>query len=124
MGQDVRSGQEKTMKKNLNYVLITILIILGCVHASMTPVFYKVFDLDALWFAGAGLSFVFLGFINIARIKSREMMVRALCLTGNLMGLVYCVTIAMKLPEPQANIGIVTLFILSILSVWDMKQVV
>lgn len=47
-----------------------LLAILGGIHLSMTHVFYGKLSVSALWFAGTGLSLVFLGLLNYAALKA------------------------------------------------------
>jgi hypothetical protein len=44
------------MLKRLDLLLVMSVLVLGLVHVAFTPVFFKTFSIDALWFAGAGLS--------------------------------------------------------------------
>ncbi len=83
--------------------------------------FYKTFDVNALWFAGTGLAFVFLSFINISRIKTNEKSVKTLCLFGNGSAFIFCILIVIKLGEPQAFISLIDLFVLTGLSLIDFK---
>lgn len=109
------------MRKKLDYVATILLLILGSVHTILTPVFYKTFDLDALWFIGTGLAFVFLGFINISRIKTTEIFIKILCPIGNALAFIYCIFIVLKLAEPQAFISFFDLLVLLVLSLIDLK---
>ncbi len=109
------------MRKKLDYVATILILILGSAHTILTPMFYKTFDLDALWFAGTGLSFVFLGFLNISRIKTTEIVIKILALSGNVLAFIYCIFIVLKLAEPQAFISLVDLLSLSVLSLIDLK---
>lgn len=93
------------MRKKLDYVSTILLLLLGSAHTILTPVFYKTFDLNALWFAGTGLAFVFLGFLNISRMKTTDNTIKILCLVGNGLAFVYCIFIVLKLGEPQAFIS-------------------
>ena len=109
------------MKKIIDYLAALFIFILGSAHTVLTPLFYKTFDLDALWFAGTGLAFVFLGFTNIARIRTTELIITLLCLFGNVLTLIFCVCIVIKLAEPQAYISLFVLLFLFSLSLIDVK---
>ncbi|MBN2091898.1 hypothetical protein JW964_19940 [candidate division KSB1 bacterium] len=90
-----------------------LLVILGVIHTSLTPLFYKTFSVDALWFAGTGLSLVFLGLLNIAALKTSIKSVYQICIFANIICTIYFAIIVIVLPEPQAFIGV--LFIVSVL---------
>ncbi len=109
------------MRKKLDYVSTILLLLLGSAHTILTPVFYKTFDLNALWFAGTGLAFVFLGFLNISRMKTTDNTIKILCLVGNGLAFVYCIFIVLKLGEPQAFISFFDLLLLLVLSFIDWK---
>lgn len=110
------------MSKKIDDIATILLIILGFIHIILTPIFYKTFDLDSLWFAGTGLAFLFLGFINIFRIRTTEMFIKKLCSLGNAMAFVYCILIVLKLSEPQAFVSLIVLLIIFGLSLVDLKQ--
>lgn len=109
------------MRKKIDYVFTILLLVLGSIHTVLTPVFYKTFTLNALWFAGTGLAFVFLGFINFSRIKTTERLIKMLCSLGNALALIYCILMVIKLAEPQAFIGLIDLLVLSGLSFIDLR---
>jgi hypothetical protein len=108
-----------TPMKTTNYIFIGLLILLGSLHTAMTPVFYKLSDLNALWFAGAGLSFIFVGIINIFRVKTGEHSIIKVCLSVNLLALCYCIFICLKLMQPQAFICVIIMVALCGLSLID-----
>ena len=108
------------MRKKIDKIAIALITILGLVHVCMTPVFYKTFDLNALWFAGTGLSFVFLGLFNFARINSREILIKTHCTVANVIASVYGVFIVIKLVKPHAYFSLIVLLLLLILSFVDL----
>ena len=110
------------MRKIIDYIAIALILLLGVVHAAMTPLFYKTFDLNALWFAGAGLSFVFLGIVNISRMKSPFKTIKILCILANILALIFCILIVLKLARPQAYISLFILVLLLILSLVDIRS--
>ena len=103
------------MRRKLDYTATIVILILWSVHTILTPLFYKTFDLGALWFAGTGLAFIFLGFINISRIKTTEIGINILCIVGNVIAFIYCIFIVLKLSEPQAFISLLDLLFLVVL---------
>ncbi len=110
------------MKKILNYIAISLILILGSIHIILTPLFHAAFDLNAVWFAGAGLAFVFLGIINICRLKSTDHVIRKLCFISNLIAVIFCIFIVIKLAQPHAFISLIDLLLLSVLSFFDLKK--
>lgn len=110
------------MLKTINYIAAAILIFLGVAHTVLTPIFYKVFDLNSLWFAGAGLGFVFLGAINICRIIIKNNSINIISLLSNSTALIYCMLITYKLDKPQAIIILLDVSILVFLSTIDLKK--
>jgi hypothetical protein len=110
------------MRKKIDYIAIALILLLGLLHTIMTPVFYKTFDLNAIWFAGTGLAFVFLGVINIARVKTPEILIKRLCLTVNLIAVIYGVFVVIKLVKPHAYFSLIVLLFLLILSFIDLAS--
>jgi len=108
------------MRKKIDSIAIALILFLGLLHASMTPVLYKAFYLYALWFAGTGLAFVFLGVINIARVKTSEILIKRLCFTVNLIAVIYGVFVVIKLAKPHAYFSLIVLLFLLILSIIDL----
>jgi hypothetical protein len=106
------------MKTKIDYTFTVLLIVLGV----FTPVFYKAFDLNALWFAGTGLAFVFLGIINVSRLQTTRMLTRLLCSISNALALIFCIFIFLKMAQPQVFISLFILIILFGLSLFDLKS--
>ena len=109
------------MRRKIDYIFTTFLIILGICHTALTPMFYKIFDLNALWFAGTGLAFMFLGLFNVSRLKTTEKFIKILCSVGNALAFIFCILIVMQLTQPQAFICLFTLFVLLGLSLIDFR---
>jgi hypothetical protein len=89
------------------------LLILGAIHVGYTAIAYKTWSLPAAWFLGAGLSFIFLGLLNLATVVSFP--VRTVvwsCFIANLLGLAFLAGVVVLLPKPQAFIGVVLMLIL------------
>jgi MFS-type transporter involved in bile tolerance (Atg22 family) len=100
----------------LHKISSVLLVALGVVHTTLTPVFYGRFSLNALWFAGSGLAMVFLGFLNIAlgRAAGRDRIVRTLCHVANLVTTVFGVLLATADSEPQVIFGLVLIFLMTV----------
>ncbi len=82
-------------KVKLSYKISTFLILaLGIIHVSMTPVFFKRFAPDAMWFASGGLMMILISFMNFVMLKdvSKERVVRPLCHSTNIIGLIFAST--------------------------------
>ena len=77
---------------NIAYKVSTFLILtLGIIHVCMTPIFFKRFAQDALWFAGGGLMIIFISFFNFILMNGggRERFVRIICHSANVVGLAF-----------------------------------
>ncbi|MDZ5605695.1 hypothetical protein U2I54_00830 [Bacillus pseudomycoides] len=59
------------MRKAILTVTIAIMII-GMIHIVVTPITYQSYTIDALWFASAGFTLIFLAFLNYVLISIRE----------------------------------------------------
>lgn len=74
------------------YKVTTILILaLGILHISLTPMFFPSLTMGALWFAGGGMMIIFVSFFNFILMSaaSKQRVVRILTYTANLSGLVF-----------------------------------
>lgn len=94
--------------KTIHKVSTWVLIGLGILHTALTPLFYSSLTEDALWFAGTGLGFLFLGLFNLAALRMPAAL--NLCLTANLIGSVFGILIVVILPAPQAFLALLALF--------------
>ena len=83
-----------------------LVLLLGIIHTSMTPVFYDSFSKDALWFAGTGLSLIFLGFLNSAALKASIAAIYNICIISNVISVIYFALIVIVLPKPHAFLGV------------------
>lgn len=54
------------MIRLLQKISTFIIIAIGVIHTSMTPVFYDHLSEAAFWFAGTGLAAIFIGLLNIS----------------------------------------------------------
>lgn len=81
--------KENSMKKISDYIATILTIFLGTAHTILTPVLSKEFDSNPLDFAAIGLAFMFLGFLNLSRIKANKNIIDLLCLISNFFILVW-----------------------------------
>jgi len=94
-----------------------LLIALGVVHTSLTPMFYGRLSPGAMWFAGSGLAMVFVGFLNIAFARDagrNDRLVRALCYIANLSTLVFVALIVVVDSEPQVIFGLLLIAVMTV----------
>ena len=107
------------MKKSIK-IAIYLLIILGFVHSSLTFVFFKSFNDQALWFFGTGLMYIFMGLYNLAAIKVQFRSISNIAVILNFIGTIFTVAITYILREPQAFVALILviyIFLGSIISV-------
>jgi uncharacterized membrane protein len=98
------------MVGRLHQICTYLLIGLGVVHTSLTPVFNRELSVEAMYFASAGLAMVVIGFLNIAMSRNRnDRLTVILCYIANCMFTIFGVLTAWALQEPQAYFGIVLL---------------
>lgn len=74
------------------YKISTFLILaLGILHISLTPMFFKSLTENAMWFVSGGLMMVFISFFNFILMESAsgKRSIRLLCHTANVAGLVF-----------------------------------
>jgi len=88
------------------YRFAAYLLMLGLVHSALTPLFYKTFSVDALWFFGTGLSLVFLSLLNIAASRLLVSWLLTATLVANAVGTLHSLAILIVLREPQAYVGL------------------
>jgi hypothetical protein len=92
------------------------LIALGTVHALGTRVFYDGLSPGAIWFAGTGLSLVFLGILNLVATAAASSRAWLLCRIANLIGAAFGLLAVLAVPEPQAYLGLLLLVMLVVTS--------
>ena len=109
------------MACKINYIFTIFLIILSIIHIAFTPMIYNGFNLSSLWFAGSGLSFLFLGIINILRAETTKMFFKLLCFICNILALVFCALLVLKLSQPQTFICLSVIVIILGLSLFDLR---
>lgn len=94
----------------LAYKITTFLILaLGVIHVSMTPVLFTRFAQDAMWFASGGLMIILISFMNFALMgdAGKDRIVRLLCHGANVFGLAFASTMfalswSRAVPPPQS----------------------
>jgi hypothetical protein len=95
------------MLKKADTVLCYLITGLGVVFLAITPVFAGSFlSRGGVEFMGAVLFLVFLGLLNLARVKSRHPSARTLAILGNAIALAYLVLVSIVLRDP-AVIGVI-----------------
>ena len=93
----------------LLYKIITGLIIaLGCLHIGFTPFNYSRFDMDAMWFVGAGVAIILAGFLNVAVIRDavNDRVIRTLCVMTNASFALLFGVALFQLAQPQVFVGL------------------
>jgi hypothetical protein len=106
------------MAKRLHQISVYLLITLGIVHTSLTPVFNKGFSVDAMYFASAGLAMMVIGFLNIAmsRNAGKDNVTAILCYIANVLFTVFGLLTAIVIREPQAYFGLVLILTMTVTS--------
>ena len=84
-----------------------LLVLLGLIHASFTPFFYKSFSADSLWFLGTGLTYVFMGLYNLASLKVKIKSISGMAIVLNFIGTIFTMAITYILKEPHAYLGLI-----------------
>ncbi|MBA2338972.1 MAG: hypothetical protein H0V88_01130 [Pyrinomonadaceae bacterium] len=112
------------MSEILHRITSYLLIALGIVHTSLTPVFMSRLSPGAMWFAGAGLAMVVLGFLNVClrRDAGRDRVVRLLCHVANVVFTMFGGLTAFVINEPQGYFGLVLLSVLTVTSFTFVKR--
>lgn len=90
------------MWRKLDFAAAVILCVTGGIHTACTPVYFQALEEPALWFAGGGLAFIFLGALHLLRLQQTSRTGLWLIRAAGLLGTSYCALIAWKLPVPQA----------------------
>ncbi len=101
-------------------IVVGLIIALGSLHSILTFVFYKEFSPRALWFFGAGLALLMLGFLNVANFRQgkRDKIIRTLCVVSNLIFTALFVAASFIMPEPQVYVGIFSCAAAAVLGFW------
>jgi hypothetical protein len=95
--------------KSIQSASAYILVGLGLIHTLLTPLFAPGFNTGALWFAGTGLGFLFLGLLNLASVRAPSRVLSNLCLVANAIGVGYGILVVLILMAPQAFLALLAL---------------
>lgn len=79
--------------------------LLGGVHIALTPLAYREWTIDALWFVGAGLAIVVAAAANLVGLQSLGLRSRMIVAAINLAMSGFFAAAWLVLPEPQVMIG-------------------
>lgn len=103
------------MLKTVHRISTFLLIALGVVHTSLTPVLVGRLSQGAMYFAGAGLAMIFVGFLNVILNgeAGRQATVRALTYAANLLVLAFGALAVLVIREPQAYFGMLLLVVIT-----------
>ena len=106
------------MIKKLHRASAWLLVVLGVIHTSLTPMFYDEFSAEPMWFAGAGLAMSLIGILNVALSRSvgDDRLVSTLCRTANLIFALFGLAIVRAVPQPQAYLGLVLILTMTVTS--------
>src|SRR5437763_411721 len=96
------------MLRTLHQIASYLIVALGCVHLLFTFHNYDSFDMDAVWFFGAGLAIVFAGFLNIVVLRANvsDTLALLLCLLADLILLIGFTGALAMMRQPQVFIGL------------------
>lgn len=77
--------------KTLYKVSTFLVLALGVLHISLTPMLFRSLTPGALWFVSGGMTIIFLSFFNFILMSDagKQRIVRLLTHTANLIGLVF-----------------------------------
>jgi hypothetical protein len=86
-------------------------------HVAFTNAFYtELISVEALWFVGTGLAFVFLGLFNLSLRYNQRAIMKTLCVLSNLIALAFSVLVVIALGEAQAYIAVAVLLFVTVTS--------
>lgn len=108
------TNQYLTAMRLLQKITAYLLVVMGIVHIALTPMFFRQFGLDVLWFAGTGLALIFLGNINLMVLISRRSGFYMMAITSNIMALLLVVVILSMNPSIQAYISFILVLLLTL----------
>jgi hypothetical protein len=88
----------------------TAIFIIGIIHLAVTPITFKSYTIDALWFASAGFTLIFLAFLNyvLINIRQRQTKVFVVCHIANILCTIFVALLLTVAFEPH----IIFLFVL------------
>ena len=87
----LRYNKPALVMKLLYKVSTFLILALGVLHISLTPVLFRSLTANALWFVSGGMVIIFLSFFNFILMidAGQQRLVRMLTYTANLLGLVF-----------------------------------
>lgn len=93
-----------------------LILALGVLHISLTPLFFGNLNQGALWFVSGGLVIIFVSFFNFILMSAagRERLVRILCYAVNILSLVFA-SLMLIVESRRASPGPSTWFVLGML---------
>ena len=91
---------------------------MGVIHSSFTPFFYSSINVDALWFFGTGLSYIFMGLYNLASIKVKIKSIFNITIVLNFIATIFTIAITYILREPQSFIAMILVIFVFLNSVF------
>lgn len=98
----------------LDYVFAGLIFSLGIVHCIVTFIQYKALTLSAVWFFGTGLALLFLGMLNLLRLRHGGIaLLRPFVLSANLLTLALAVAVAYQMSLPRNPQAVVLLLALA-----------
>ncbi len=108
----------------LDRIATAIVLFLGVGHVAATPRFASGFTEGAAWFAGSGLTLVFVAFLNLSRLASpdADRRLRRLCLIANAVTLVWTVFVATMVPVPQAFLAAAAVLVLTVVTLIQLRK--
>jgi hypothetical protein len=98
------------MKKS--HKIVTYLVIaMGLIHITRTPVIFDVIKMRVGWYITSGLMSIFLGFLNILywRINGDNKLIKWLCLSANITAFIYSLLLVSFFQDIE-NIIVAVLF--------------
>jgi len=109
--------------KNYYLGFSILFILLGLVHIACTPIFYKSYSLDAVWFAGTGFGVALVGLINISAIKTDIKVISYYAVISNILCFILFIIIFsfIKL-EVQSVAGFVLILALTVFSFISLRE--
>ncbi|MEO7539862.1 MAG: hypothetical protein ABIV21_07530 [Pyrinomonadaceae bacterium] len=105
--------------KLIHNIVTALIIALGLLHTAVTFLQNDRFDIDAVWFASAGIAMILAGFLNVVLLRQRvsDRLIFALVLIANITFAVLFAVVSFILPQPQVYFGIALFGAASALSV-------
>ena len=103
--------------KLIHTICASVLAAIGVVHITFGAITFNRLSEDALWFSGAGLSFIFLGFINfLFRSHPHHPMTYALTQVSNLLFLVLVILMDLAAPMLPGFVGLAAILLLLVIT--------